>query len=207
VPGPAWIPYSLAAVMVAVSLYCVGRLIFARLWGRLNHTDVNVSHILMGAAMAGALVPSHNPVSRGVGEVVFGVLGAWFLARSGLFLARRAGSDRTGPPQDHHLSHYPIHMVMAGAMVYMYAVGTPRVGGQGPAMLMSVTTAGPQGYVALSLLFVVGLFGSAVWQLDGITQFAPAGIRVVSAGQGGTRTGGTGFSHRGSRSPAMWRCA
>jgi hypothetical protein len=189
VPGPVWIPYSFAAVMVAVSLYCVGRLVFARLLDRLNHTDVNVSHILMGAAMAGMLLPSHNPVPRAAGELVFGSLAAWFLARTGLYLVRNGEADRS-PVHGHHLSHYPIHMIMAGAMVYMYAVGTPT-GGQGPAMLMSATTAGPQGYVAVSLLFVVVLFGSAVWQLDAISQFAPAGIRVVAAGQGGDPYWGT----------------
>lgn len=179
-PGPAWIPYSFAIIMVAVSLYCVGRLVAARLWDRQNHADVNISHVLMGAGMAGMLVPSHNPFPAALGESAFGALALWFLVRSFRTFSRRGiawGDDDAG----HHLSHYPIHMVMAAAMVYMYAIGTPTgSSGQSTAMVMSAGHI-QRGYVSLSLLFIVVLFASAVWQLDSVARFSPARLSLAYA--------------------------
>jgi hypothetical protein len=180
VPGPAWIPYSFAVIMVAISLYCLGRLVAARLWNRQNHADVNVSHVLMGAGMAGMFVPSHNPFPAALGESVFGALALWFLVRS-IRAAGRRGIAWRDEDAGHHLSHYPIHMVMSVAMIYMYAVGAP-VGssGQGLAMVMGAGHV-QRGYVSLSLLFIVVLFASAVWQLDSVARFSPARMRLAYA--------------------------
>ena len=178
-PGPAWIPYSFAVVMVAVSLYCLARLVAARLWDRQNHADVNVSHVLMGAAMAGMLVPSNNPFPAGLGETVFGAMAIWFLIRS-IRSAARGRIAWRDEDAGHGLSHYPIHMVMSLAMIYMYAVGTPTSGSQGPVMAMGAGQV-QRGYVSLSLLFIAVLFASAVWQLDSIARFSPARMSLVYA--------------------------
>jgi hypothetical protein len=170
--------------MVAVSVYCIGRLVAARLWDRPNHADVNVSHMLMGAAMAGMLVPAHNPISNDFGEGIFGFLVLWFLFRSVQFVSLHglSGHDEDGA---HHLSHYTIHMLMAGAMTYMYALGMPiTTSVTQPAVMMS-QAGGAAGYGALSLLFIVLLFGSAIWQLDSISRFAPAGAGLATAAAGG----------------------
>jgi hypothetical protein len=166
--------------MVAVSLYCLARLFAARLWDRQNDTDVNVSHVLMGAAMAGMFVPSHNPFPAGLGETVFGGLALWFLVKS-----IRAASWRRIAWRDedagHHRSHYPIHMVMSLAMIYMYAVGTPTGSdSQVASMVMGVGRV-QRGYVSLSLLFIVVLFASAVWQLDSIARFSPSRLSLAYA--------------------------
>jgi Domain of unknown function (DUF5134) len=186
VSGPAWIPYSFAIIMVAVSLYCLGRLVAARLWDLQNHADVNISHVLMGAAMAGMLVPSHNPFPAALGESVFGALALWFLVRS----IRGAGRGIAWRDEDagHHLSHYPIHMVMSFAMIYMYAVGTPTgSSSQGLAMVMGAGHV-QRGYVSLSLLFIVVLFASAVWQLDSVARFSPARMRLAYAASPSARS-------------------
>jgi hypothetical protein len=52
---PTWLVDGLAGVMVAVSIYCVARLVAARRWGRTLHRDVNVAHVAMGVGMAGML--------------------------------------------------------------------------------------------------------------------------------------------------------
>jgi hypothetical protein len=180
VPGPAWIPYSFALIMLAVSAYCLARLVAARLWHRRNHADVNISHVLMGAAMAGMLVPAHNPVSPGQGEAVFGALAVWFLVRT-IRSASRRGIALRDEDAGHHLSHYPIHMVMSFAMIYMYAVGTPGEPGS-PAPVMAMGAGQVQhGYVSLSLLFIAVLFGSAVWQLDSVARFSPARMKLAYA--------------------------
>ena len=48
---PTWLAYAFALLMVTVSVYCVCRLLLANSMRRRNHTDVNVGHVLMGAAM------------------------------------------------------------------------------------------------------------------------------------------------------------
>jgi hypothetical protein len=174
--------------MVAVSLYCIGRLVVARRWDRQNHADVNVSHVLMGAGMAGMLVPAHNPISSHVGAGIFGLVALWFLVRSGQFVAHRGlgGYDEDGI---YHLSHYAIHMIMAGAMIFMYLVGTPTAAGGGASTGMVMSQAGRSGaYSTLSFLFIVVLLASAVWQFDGISRFAPSGARVAVAGPAGSRS-------------------
>jgi hypothetical protein len=57
VAGPSWLVGLLAAVMIATAVYCASRL--AAAWRRRRPTgyDVDVAHVLMGAAMAGMLVP------------------------------------------------------------------------------------------------------------------------------------------------------
>jgi tryptophan-rich sensory protein len=208
VPGPAWIPYSFAVIMVAVSLYCLGRLVAARLWDRQNHADVNVSHVLMGAAMAGMLVPSHNPFPAALGESVFGVLALWFLVRS-IRAAGQRGIAWRDEDAGHHLSHYPIHMVMSVAMIYMYAVGTPTgSGGHGLAMVMGGAGQVQRGYVTLSLLFIVVLFASAVWQLDSIARFSPARMRLAYAASPSVQLPGpTASSHLSQEAQATVRLA
>ena len=77
-PNPTWLAYSFAVVMVVVSLYCVGWLIAARARSRQNHMDVNVSHVAMGLAMAGMLVPRLKVLPDGVWEAVFVAIALWF---------------------------------------------------------------------------------------------------------------------------------
>ncbi len=79
--NPGWLNDIFAAVMIAVAAYSAGRLVAARRWSRPTHRDVEVSHILMGTAMAGMLVSDLNPLPVGVWEVVFSVLAAWFVWR------------------------------------------------------------------------------------------------------------------------------
>ena len=38
VAHPTWLAYSFAMLMVAVSVYCIGRLVLARHLGRRNHS-------------------------------------------------------------------------------------------------------------------------------------------------------------------------
>src|ERR1700683_2207073 len=122
--------------MVSVSLYCASRLVAARLWDRKNHTDINISHVLMGVGMAGMLVPERNLISSEWGEYIFGFAALWFFGRSVQFIWRHglSGTDEDGV---HNLSHYAIHLLMSGAMLYMYMVAPPGgVAERGPAMAM-----------------------------------------------------------------------
>jgi len=183
-PFPNWLAYGVAVVMLTISVYCVFRLAFAGRMGRRNHHDVNVAHVLMGLAMAGMLVPRWRVVPVGAWEVVFAGVGTYFLILSVRFVAQRgvAGAD---DDRVHHLSHYAIHMVMAGAMLYMFWLSTSTGVGLGASMSISVLQRGV-GDPGLTLALVVVLVISAIWQLDALGRFAPQGQRVLAAaGTGG----------------------
>lgn len=183
-PHPTWLAYGFAGLMVAISLYCIGRLLLAKRLNRRNHYDVNVSHVLMGAAMAGMLVPSWNYVPNGLWEVIFALIALWFTGLSIQFVVQH-GLKGTDDAHAHHISHYLIHMVMACAMLYMYWVGAPTAGSN-MSMASRATSAGDPG---LTLLLVAILFGSAVWQLDAISRFAPRQLSLVGASSGAATAG------------------
>ena len=154
---PTWLAYGFVVIMVSVSVYCIGRLALAHRLGRRNHYDVNISHVLMGLAMIGMLVPRWNVIPNGLWEVVFGAISAYFLATSIRFIARH-GVGGTDDDHVHHLSHYLIHMVMGCAMLYMYWLGMPITASSSTDMSMSGPPVGG-GDPILTLLIVVVLLG------------------------------------------------
>jgi hypothetical protein len=62
----------LAAVMAAVTLYCLLRLVLPRLGDPLHRPDIDVGHVLMGAAMGAMLL---WPVRRAPALVALGLFG------------------------------------------------------------------------------------------------------------------------------------
>lgn len=175
---PTWLAYGFAVLMVLVSVYCIGRLVLARRLGRLNHEDVNVSHVLMGVAMVGMLVPRWKVLPGGLWEVVFAVVALYFLARTVRFVARH-GIKGTSDDHVHHISHYLIHMVMACAMLYMYWLGMPITLSSESTLSMSGPPSGA-GDPGLTLFLIAVLFASAIWQLDSIDQFAPRQLALAT---------------------------
>jgi Domain of unknown function (DUF5134) len=186
VSGPDWLDDSFAAVMLVVAGYSAARLVVARRSARPSHPDVDVAHVLMGVAMAGMLTASLNPVPTGFWELVFGGLGIWFVWRCVEFV-RVHGVEGRDEDHVHHLSHYLTHLVMVGAMLYMYAVAIPGVGPSGGAgMAMSGATGTTADFVGLPLLFVTVLLASAIWELDGFGRLSQIGAGAVARlGSGG----------------------
>lgn len=188
---PTWLAYGLAVLMVAVSAYCIGRLAVAKRWGRRNHVAVNISHILMGVAMVGQLVPRWKVLPSGLWEVIFGVFAVYFLAL-GVRFVRQHGLTGTDTDHLHHLSHYLIHMVMSCAMLYMYWLGMPiMVASEMSTSMMSGPPAG-LGDPGLTFFIIVILFASAIWQLDAITEFSPRQLALGVVGDGGGAAGTAG---------------
>jgi hypothetical protein len=182
VARPYWLEYGLALVMVSVSLYCTGRLLVAKRWERRNHYDVNVSHILMGMAMAGMLVPRWNLVPNETWLATFGIVAICFLAMSTRFAVKR-GLGGTDDDRAHHVSHYLIHMVMACAMLYMYWERSPAGEPSAQAMTVSSAIGAQPDYAGLSLIFIVILLASAIWQLDAIGKLSARQL-VLNGGAG-----------------------
>jgi len=189
VVNPVFVPYTAAALMIAISLYCVGRLVLVSTSSRHSHVDVSVSHALMGVGMAGMFVPSHNLFSEESGLLIFGTIAAWFFVSAVRFVVTH-GLRGSYADNAHGISHPLIHMVMAGAMIYMYAIAPISSGNRLPAMAMGGgRTEGP---ALLTLAFVVVLLTSAVLQLNAVGQVAsspsPRALAVVASG-GGARGG------------------
>jgi hypothetical protein len=171
VPGPGWLNDSFAMVMLAVALYSAGRLVAARAWSRPIHVDIDVAHVLMGVAMAGMLDGRINPIGSGVWEVVFSLVGLWFLWRCYQFLAD-PGTGFGYEEHVHRLSRRVIHLVMSSSMLYMYLAAAPVAAGSDGAMAMRATGSTSR-LVGLPLLFLISLLASGIWELDGIDRFRP----------------------------------
>jgi hypothetical protein len=176
--GPSWLADTLAGVMLATSAYCVLRLLLAWRWKRSMHDDINLAHVAMGVAMAGMLVASLRTLPSGWWVAVFSVMTAWFVVKV-VRLARRgiAGWDED---RMHHVSHFSTHLLMAGAMLFMFLVqpALPDAGANPHVRLagggMPAAPAGGAGS-GLAYLLVVVLLLSAIWHADGLSRFrAPA---------------------------------
>ena len=196
-PHPTGLAYGFAVVMVGVSLYCVAWLIVATRRRLQNHVDVNISHVAMGLGMAGMLVPRLNLLPDGLWEGIFVVIAAWFAYEGVRFVTGKlAARDETA---SHGLSHYLIHLVMALAMLYMYFAAKPVTVAGGSGMNMTVPTGATANFGGLPLLFIVVVFVSAVWQLDGLSRYAPSDNALLRVGAiSDTGAGGA----RGSWEPA-----
>jgi hypothetical protein len=172
---PAWIPGIFAAVMLLVAEVSAGQLVIARAWTRRGGTnaDIAVSHLLLGIAMMGILVPGLSTLPNAVWEVVFAVMTAWFAwclrrERRGRGAAAVAGG------------HYAPHLVHSAAMLYMFvALAGPHVEGSGISVSgtggmsgMSGMAGGSSGGMpALALIFALLLIAFTIHDLD-----RPAGV-------------------------------
>jgi Domain of unknown function (DUF5134) len=134
---PAWLLEIFAAVMLLVAAVSAARLALAWRAGRRADpdADIDVSHLLMGLAMAGTLVASLSTLPAAAWEVIFGALTLWFAYR----VAReyRGGRGLRVLVSEHHAPH----LLHSAAMLYMFlalrtaasghpASGMPSMGGQ-----------------------------------------------------------------------------
>jgi uncharacterized protein DUF5134 len=162
-----------AAIMILVAEVSAGQLVIARAWTRRGGADIAVSHLLMGIAMAGILVPGLSILPNAVWEVVFAVMTAWF-ARC----LWRESRGRGGAAVAH--GHYVPHLVHSAAMLYVFAaLAGPSVEGSGISGTgeMSGMAGGSSGGMptphtsTLALIFALLLIAFTVHDLD-----RPAGV-------------------------------
>lgn len=183
--GTTFVSDSFAVVMLATAAYCLARLVAARRWKRPMHNDINVGHVAMGIAMAGMLDLSLRTLPAVVWEAVFAALTAWFAIRIGTFVSRN-GLWGWDDDHMHHVSHFATHLVMGGAMLFMFLAQPAPAGAAGLGSVMggmSAATAGGGG-AALAYLFVFVLLVSAVWHADGLSRFGPVALSVPVSGSG-----------------------
>ena len=172
---PAWILEIFAAVMLLVAEVSAGQLVIARAWTRRGgtNTDIAVSHLLIGIAMTGILVPGLSTLPNAVWEVVFAVMTAWFA-----WCLRRESRGRGAAAVAG--GHYAPHLVHSAAMLYIFAaLAGPSLAGSGISVSgtggmsgMSGMAGGSSGGIpVLALIFAVLLIAVTIHDLD-----RPAGV-------------------------------
>ena len=177
---PDWLADIFAAIMLATAVYCAGRLALARRLGRRVEHDSDVVHLLMGVAMAGMLVSDLNPLNATVWKVVFTLTTLWFAGR--VVLAWR-GDDQGRRALRHHVPH----LVLSGAMLYMFfapsgaGAGSSSGGGMGMGGAASMVVH----YPTLALVLALFLCGYAVMVIDRTPLLVASGGTGQSAALGG----------------------
>jgi uncharacterized protein DUF5134 len=186
VTGQPWLAAAFAVIMVGTAGYCLTRLAVS--WRRRRPTDRHVDgmHVLMGAAMAGMLVPRLQLMWAGGWEIVFAAgaaLFAWRIARTASARCARARGVRTRGVRADCQSHDAQHLLGCAAMLYMLVVFAPitsriaKPHSAAPAML------GPAAPSAVPLVLAVALLGCVVWTADRMSAMAP--VAELAARQSG----------------------
>ena len=147
---PAWLPGLVAVITLAITAYCLSRLIAGRVRRRPTDVDVDAAHALMGVGMAAMLVPSLSPVPAVTWAWVFAVVAVWLAWR----IARvyRNGTDARLAQ-----AHYVPHLVMSVAMIYMGATASSATtgGSAGGGTAMGGPGAGTAGFPPLTLVLAL----------------------------------------------------
>ncbi len=151
---PTWLYYLFGVLMFAVAAYCFVLLVLSITSRRPAGRDVDVSHTLMGIAMAGMFVPAWAFGPNGLWVLAFAVLMVWFAVRS-IQSVQRFGL---------HVPHALVHAAMSFAMILMYWFPMGLTSGSG-AMSMSGTTGGVHLDAGLGLLLALVFLGSAIFTL------------------------------------------
>jgi Domain of unknown function (DUF5134) len=160
---PSWILEIFAAIMLVVAAISAAQLLVNRPWRRgVSDADIDAAHLLMGIAMAGALVASLATLSNGVWSVIFAVLTAWFAWR--VYHESRGEGARVLVD-----GHHAPHLVHSAAMLYMFvALTTPATGhgagmsGMGASGTAMQTLSAP----VVAFIFALLLAGYVVMDLD-----------------------------------------
>jgi hypothetical protein len=168
--GPSWLAGTFATVMILTAAYSASRLAVFRRRGRATEFDADALHALMGAAMAGMLVPRFSVLPDGVWVAIFGAGAAWFgwhaLRAAGLGISR-------GSP-----CRFPVpHLIECVAMLYMLLpVHGPRPAPGGAPMTMAGMglAAGRSGFPAVAVVLALFMLGYVVWTTDRLTALARA---------------------------------
>ena len=196
--GPAWLTGIFASAMLAVAVYCTGRLVASRRWRRPTELDTDGAHVVMGMAMAGMLISGLRTLPSAIWEVVFAMGAAWFGYR---MLQGRRGAQ----PSPWRSSHPLPHLVECGAMVFMFLI-LPAAAGAATSSVSMTMTATESRFSFLTLPLALFLFGYVVWLGDRVTLHVPA--LAIAAPAGDTRPAiGSGSGFVATQSYLAPRCA
>jgi hypothetical protein len=153
--------------MILTAGYSASRLAVSRLRGLATEADADGLHAVMGAAMAGMLVPQLVLLPRTTWMVVFGTGAAWFGA-----CALLSGSQSRFNWQ----CRYPApHLIECIAMLYMLLAVRGAQQGTGMAMPgMGTSPSAPAGFPALAVVLALFMLGYVMWTTDQLASLARA---------------------------------
>jgi Domain of unknown function (DUF5134) len=175
---PDWILDIFAAIMLVVAAVSAARLVVARPW---QHgaviTDTDISHLLMGIAMAGMLASSLTTLPNNAWAVVFGVLTVWFGYR--VVRDYQASGARALA-----VGHCAPHLVHSAAMLYMFvAITAPAAsGGSGMGGMGGMSGMSTLHVPTLAFLFAFILIGYTIWDLDQLSSLRRGLAAAVARG-------------------------
>jgi hypothetical protein len=172
---PAWILDIFAGIMLVVAAVSAARLAAARPWrpGGVV-TDTDISHLLMGIAMAGMLAPGLTTLPNGAWVAVFGVLTAWFGYR--VVRDYRASGARALA-----VGHCAPHLAHSAAMVYMFAaIASPAATSTGIGGMAGMTGMSTLHIPTLGFLFAFILIGYTIWDLDQLSSLRRGLVAAVA---------------------------
>jgi hypothetical protein len=183
---PAWILDTFAALMlviagVSAARLAVARLAVARTWrGGAGAAGADVSHLLMGVAMAGMFAPSLTTLPNAAWEVIFGALTARFACQ----VVRDARANGVRALAGGHCAP---HLGHSAAMLYMFlALAVPAAGGSGMGGMSGPAGSAmpPLRYPTLAFVFALILIGYTIWDLDQLSgrrysRPSPVGCRIA----------------------------
>jgi hypothetical protein len=160
-------------VMLGTAAYCAGRLAVAWRSRRPTGYAVDLTHILMGSAMAGMLVPGLGFAPAGLWRATFAATGCWFAAQAVHGLTRGGRVPAQGWPgaAGHNATGPFVHLLACGAMLVMLAA--PASGVRPAATAAGGTAAAGGPLPVLAILCAVGLLASVVLATDRLTVLAP----------------------------------
>ncbi len=172
--GPFWLTGAFSAVMILAAGYSASRLAMSRRRGLATETDADGLHAVMGAAMAGMLVPQLSLLPRMTWMAVFGAGAAWF----GACAVRSRNQSRFS-----WQCRYPVpHLIECIAMVYMLLA--VRGAHQGMAMPGMGASADPlAGFPALAVVLALFMLGYIMWTTDQLTSLAR--VKTIPPDQAG----------------------
>jgi Domain of unknown function (DUF5134) len=159
----------LAVGMLAVAIFCAGRLVLAAAWRRTNERDVDAVHVVMGVSMAGMLTGWLTGAWNDAWVAVFAVSTIWFGSGVVRHLSARSFPTTGG-------GHLP-HFVTSAAMLYMlFAMGSTAMGGGMHAM--AGATRSPMLEDALIAVLLVG--NAVISAGQALIRVEPASARLAA---------------------------
>jgi hypothetical protein len=201
--GPSWLAGTFAAVMILTAAYSASRLAVSHRRGRATEFDADALHAVMGAAMAGMLMPRLSVLPNSAWAAVFGIAAAWFGWHA--IRLRRAGASGSSR------CRFPVpHLIECAAMLYMLLPvhgSQPSHRGAGMAMPGIGASGGPAaGFPALAAVLALFMVGYIVWTTDRLTTLARAKTTAADPGQNQNHQPSAALpaaapSHDGGRTP------
>jgi hypothetical protein len=181
--GPTWLAAIFGVIMIVASVVALVRIVAALATRKATDFEVDAHNVVMGVSMAGMLIPPLLIVTAGpsttVWLVVWILITAWFAVS----VVRDAVHSQTGRRFTGH--HLP-HLVMSGAMIYMFSViGTGSSGMAGTGMA-GMSAGGLVPLPTLDYAFVIFMIGYSVLVVDRLPVIAVVGSGDLQAiGHGG----------------------